>query len=722
MADALPRWKNPDLPLPERVDNLLSQLTLEEKIAQMLHESPAIERLGIPDYNWWNECLHGVARAGVATVFPQAIGLAAMWDAEMMHHVACAISDEARARHHAFARRGDRGIYKGLTFWTPNINIFRDPRWGRGHETYGECPHLTSRLAVEFIRGLQGDHPKYLKLVATPKHFAVHSGPEKDRHSFDARVSAKDLRETYLPHFRDAVIEAKAASVMSAYNRTNGEPCTASTTLLQDILRREWGFDGYVVSDCGAVLDIWENHKVVATKEEAAAMAVKNGCDLNCGCMYTNLGKAVVRGLITEAEIDIALRRLLEARFRLGMFDPEEHVPYARIPYAVNDNPVHSALALQTARKCMTLLKNDGLLPLRKDLDCIAVIGPNAADVGALLGNYAGTPSHPITPLEGIRSKVSPKTKVLYALGCEMIPTDMGHIGRKNRFFVEAELAAERADVVIMCLGLNSLIEGEQGDASNADAAGDRVHLNLHGIQQQLLEAVVAVGKPVVLVVMSGSGLALGWADGIVPAILQAWYPGQAGGAAIADVLFGDYNPSGRLPITWVRGLEQLPPMDDYSMEGRTYRFLKDQPLYPFGWGLSYTTFAYLNLRLSSSQVNVQHELLGSVEVMNTGDMEGEEVVQLYISHDGASTRTPLRDLRGFARVHLRPGETKSVEFRITPRDLSLIDDDGARYLEPHRVRIHVGGCQPDARSADLGGIWLEEEVELVGSRSFIPY
>jgi len=591
-------YKDIALTFEDRARDLVSRMTIEEKVSQMMHSAPAIERLGVPAYNWWNECLHGVARAGVATVFPQAIGLAAMWDVDLMGEIADVISTEGRAKHHEAVRQGDYGIYRGLTFWTPNINIFRDPRWGRGHETYGEDPYLTARLGVAFVKGLQGDHPTYLKAVATPKHFAVHSGPEKDRHSFDAVVSKKDLRETYLPAFEACVKEAGAGSVMGAYNRTNGEPCCASKTLLIDILRDEWGFDGYVVSDCGAIQDIHQHHQVTTCTAESAALSVTNGCDLECGCVYANLMTALEKGLISEETIDRALVRLFTARFRLGMFDPPEQVPYAQIPYEANDCEEHRQLARKAARESIVLLKNEpgsptyeggvgrGLLPLRKDLNSIAVIGPNADSLDVLLGNYFGTPSRYVTPLEGIRNAVSADTRVWYAKGCELL-------GNSTDGFSEAVSAAERSEVVVICPGLSPQIEGEAGDAFNSDAGGDRTHIDLTGVQQQLLERIVAVGKPVVLVLLNGSALAINWANEHVPAILEAWYPGQEGGTAIADVLFGDYNPSGRLPVTFPKSLEQLPPFEDYSMQGRTYRYMTEEPLYPFGYGLSYTRFEY---------------------------------------------------------------------------------------------------------------------------------
>ncbi|NLW00911.1 MAG: glycoside hydrolase family 3 protein [Clostridiales bacterium] len=721
----VPIYLDPDRPLEERVEDLVSKLTLEEKVSQMIYTSSAIPRLGIPEYNWWNECLHGVARAGVATVFPQAIGMAASFNDKLMYKVACAISDEGRAKHHEFARHDDRGIYKGLTFWTPNVNIFRDPRWGRGQETYGEDPHLTGRMGVAFVKGIQGDDPKYLKAVATPKHYAAHSGPEPLRHSFDAQVSQKDLRETYLPAFKECVKEGKAVSVMGAYSRTNGEPCCASHTLLQKILRDEWGFDGYVVSDCGAIHDIHAHHKVTNTPEESAALAVNNGCDLNCGRVFPSLVNAVEQGLISEEAIDTAVKRLFKARFQLGMFDPPERVPYAQIPYEVNDCDEHRQLALEMARESMVLLKNEGgLLPLNKDINTIAVIGPNADSKTVLLGNYNGTPSKYVTAIEGIRAKVSPKTKVIYAEGCDITETREGFWGEQaTRGFSEAMSAAQRADVVVMCLGLTADLEGEEGAAAASSAGGDKVSLDLPGMQEELLKAVCSVGKPVVLVLFSGSPVSINWAQENVPAILQAWYPGEEGGTAIADVLFGDYNPGGRLPVTFVKSLEQVPSFTDYSMKGRTYRYMEEEPLYPFGYGLSFTTFEYSNLKLSQEVIDAGESISVSVDVKNTGQIAGDEVVQLYIKDLEASVDVPIHELRGFKRIKLQPGESATVSFTLTARQMALIDNDGKCILEPGKFKVMVGGRQPDSRSQALAGTQiLEAEFEVTGQPMELEY
>ena len=851
------KYQDTTLPIKERVDDLISRMTLKEKISQMVYDAPAVERLGIPKYNWWNECLHGMGRAGMATVFPQAIGLAATWNVELMHQVATAISDEARAKHHETIRRSIREIYTGLTFWSPNINIFRDPRWGRGQETYGECPYLTARLGVAFVKGLQGDDPRYLKLVATPKHYAVHSGPEPDRHHFDAQADERDLHETYLPQFEATIREAGAFSIMGAYNRTNGEPCCASPTLLEQILRQEWGFEGFVVSDCGAIQDIYAHHQIVETPEQAAAMAVKEGCDLNCGETYPALLAAVEQGLISEQEIDRAVRRLFTARFRLGMFDPSEQVAYAQIPYTVIDSPKHRELALRTAQESIVLLKNeDNLLPLKKDLESLAVIGPNADDLLVLLGNYNGTPRKAVTPLDGIRQRLGSATRVYYAQGCEradgvpplsVIPptylrpavADANQAGLTAAFYenlkfegepvrtqvdpvvdfvwkdttplsgqmagrfavrwtgflvppvtgtyklgvngfsdyslyLDGELIAEfrgihhpiiitkdvkleagrlydlrleyvnrgldpqvqllwsipdidygaeameiaaKAEVVILVMGLSPTLEGEEMPVQvEGFAGGDRTDIKLPRPQEALLERIQALRKPTVLVLLSGSAVAVNWADEHVPAIIAAWYPGQAGGDAIADVLFGDYNPAGRLPVTFYRSVEDLPPFEDYRMEGHTYRYFQGEPLYPFGHGLSYTVFRYSDLQLSAKSIAPDETLTVSVDVENTGGRAGDEVVQLYVSDVAASVPVPIRQIQGFKRVHLTPGEKKTISFALTPRQFSLIDDEERRVIEPGEFQIAVGGRQPgpkdlDSEQSDV----LIEIVEVTG-------
>jgi len=717
-------FRQPDRPIPERIADLLARMSLEEKISQMVYNSSALPHLGLPEYNWWNECLHGVGRAGVATVFPQAIGMAATFNAPLIKRAAEVIADEARAKHHEFARQGDRSIYKGLTFWSPNINIFRDPRWGRGQETYGEDPYLTGRLGTAFVQGLQGSHPKYLKVAACAKHFAAHSGPESLRHSVDAVVSQKDLYETYLPAFRTLVTEAKVEAVMGAYNRVNGEPCCASPTLLQKILREQWGFTGHVVSDCGAIADIHLHHRVTATQEESAALAVNNGCDLNCGSVFWSLKQAVQQGLISEEAVDRALTRLLRTRFKLGMFDPPEAVPYSQIPYEVVACPEHRAHARQVARESMVLLKNvSNLLPLPDGLRSIAVIGPNAASQKVLLGNYHGTSTQLVTALDGIRSRVSPQTRVWYAEGCDLAASKPSYWGKApTAGFAEAVGAAERADVVIMCLGISPELEGEEGEAAESDGGGDRRSLNLPGVQEDLLQAIHATGKPIVLVLFSGSPLTVNWAHEHIPAIIQAWYPGEEGGSALADIIFGDYNPAGRLPVTFVNSLDDLPPFTDYTMAGRTYRYMEKEPLYPFGYGLSYTTFAYSNLRIPAA-AETGDEVEVQVEVTNIGPRAGHEVVQLYVRALEASAKTPIHSLQGFAKVYLEPGERAVVKFSLTPRQLAVFYDDGSCAVEPGRYALFVGGSAPDTRSIALcGSAPLCGELQLRGRRLPLPF
>ena len=683
-----PPYKNPNLPIETRVNDLVSRMTLEEKVLQMQNAAPAIDRLGIPAYDWWNEALHGVARAGYATVFPQAIGLAATWDTKLMYEAADVISTEARAKHQEFIRNNQHARYQGLTFWSPNINIFRDPRWGRGQETYGEDPYLTARLGVEFVKGLQGNDPRYFKVIATPKHYAVHSGPEPERHGFDAKAYERDLRETYLPAFRATIVEGKAYSVMCAYNRTNEEPCCANKKLMTDILRGEWGFNGYVVSDCGAIRDIWEGHKFVKTEAEASALAVRAGTDLTCGKEYVTLLQAVKQGLITEAEIDTSLKRLMTARFRLGMFDPPEMVQYARIPFSQNDTPEHRQLALQSARESIVLLKNaNRTLPLRKDLKSIAVIGPNADVPEVLWGNYNGRPSRLITPLAGIKNAVSANTKVVYAPGSSLA-------GESSQAMIEeAVKAARESDASVLVLGLSARLEGEEMKVEVPGfRGGDRTDISLPAAQEALLKAVVATGKPVVVVLLSGSAVAVSWANDHAPAILQAWYPGGEGGTAIADVLFGNYNPAGRLPVTFYKSVDQLPPFTDYSMQGRTYRYFKGEPLYPFGYGLSYTKFAYSNLRVKSVKAGEPAKV--TVDVTNAGEREGDEVVQLYLTDVAASAPVPIRTLVSFDRISLRPREKRAVTFTITPRQMSLIDNNDKRVIEPGEFLISTGGLR----------------------------
>ena len=719
-----PLYKDHSQPTEKRVEDLISRLTLEEKISQMVHYSSAIPRLDIPEYNWWNECLHGVARAGVATVFPQAIAMAASFDFELMFEVATVISDEARAKYHEFTKYDDRGIHKGLTFWSPNINIFRDPRWGRGQETYGEDPYLSGEMGVAFVRGLQGDNSQYFKVIATPKHFAVHSGPEPLRHEFNARVSEKELRETYLPAFKKCIKKGEAYSVMGAYNRTNGEPCCGSKTLLQDILRNEWEFDGYVVSDCGAVSDFHEHHEITDSPAESAAMAVKNGCDLNCGENFEALLEAVNKNLISEEELDKSLKRLFKARFKLGMFDPEEEVPYTQISYEINDQEEHRQLSAKMAKESMVLLKNeDSILPLdEKEIDTLAVIGPNADNKDVLLGNYYGTPSRYQTALTGLRDKLS-DTRIYYTEGCDLTTTIDEAGARATDRFSEAKAAASRADAVIMCMGISPALEGEEGAVANSDGGGDRTSLELPGIQQELLKSINKLEVPVILVLFNGSPLALNWEQENIPVILEAWYPGAEGGSALADILFGDHNPSGRLPITFVQSLDQLPSFTNYSMENRTYRYMQEKPLYPFGYGLSYTDFKYSNLQLSAGKVESGEDIEMKVEVTNDGPQAGAEVVQMYLKDLKASVRVPLRELKGIKKVNLEPGEKTTVSFTLSAREMALIDDNGDCILEPGKFRIYVGGRQPDARSEELTDSQvLSAEFEVQGEKLELEY
>ena len=831
-------FQNPGLSFEERAADLLGRMTLEEKVSQLNYVSEAVERLGVPEYNWWNECLHGVARSGIATVFPQAIGMAATWDKALMNRVAVSISDEGRAKYHDFISKNKRGIYQGITFWTPNINIFRDPRWGRGMETYGECPHLTGEMAVQFINGLQGDDPVYYKSIATSKHFAVHSGPESIRHSFNVSVSDHDLRNTYLPAFEKTVKESHVASIMCAYNRLDDQPCCGSSPLLNDILRNEWGFDGYVVSDCWALFDFYQkgHHEVVETPAEAAAMAFSNGTDLNCGSVSPYLKEAAEKGLISEAQIDVAVKRLLLARFKMGQFDPDELVKYSKIPYSVVDSKAHQELALEAARKSMVLLKNDkNILPLSKDVKKVAVIGPNANDIDVLLANYNGIPSNPVTPLDGIRKKLS-NAEVSYALGCEhaeKLPTlfpipasvlftdeSLNESGLKAEFFdnlkwegtpkytrveeavdynwwdkapyddmdgdnfsvrwtgylvvpedgeyaiggdgfehfqvfiddesiarntsihhankrykylslkagqkyklkfeyfdshgdatvsllwapprkdleKEAVQIAREADVVLLFMGLSPRLEGEEMPVQvEGFNGGDRVRIDLPDFQQKFIKKIHALGKPTVLVMLNGSAVAINWENDNIPAILEAWYPGQAAGTAIADILFGDYNPAGRLPLTFYKNVNDIPEFENYDMQGFTYRYFKGEPLYPFGYGLSYTTFEYGAPQLSKTEISQGEHLKVSVTVKNSGSVDGEEVVQLYIADKSNADPRPLKDLRGFERIHLKAGETKTVDFDLTSAGLAYWNIEKHDYVPTvGDYDIMVGGSSAD--------------------------
>ena len=834
-------FRDPNLPVEERVRDLVSRMTLEEKVSQIGHTSDGVLRLGIPEYNWWNEGLHGVARAGNATVFPQAIGMAAMFDEPLMHRIADVISTEFRAKYYAELHPDGAAIwYRGLTVWSPNINIFRDPRWGRGQETYGEDPFLTARLGVAFVTGLQGNDPKYFKTIATAKHFAVHSGPESTRHSVDVTASAHDIADTYLPAFRSLVVEGRADSVMCAYNSLNGQPACANTFLLQDRLRRDWNFQGYVVSDCGAITDVSEGHHFSKTLAEGVAASLKAGTDLICGSPRSRvqaerdaLLAAVKQGVLPEADLDRAMLRLFTARFRLGMFDPQSLVPFSKIPASENDSADHRALALQAARESIVLLKNrNHFLPLKNTPRKIAVIGPNADSLDALIGNYAGDPSHPVTVLAGLRNRF-PNASVVYVQGTGLvgpvtrsIPSDalytdgsMKEHGARGEYFSNVKLegppaftrvdqaidfawgdtgatpdllkeysvrwtgvvvppesgdyhvgftgqdgyrmwfdgnmiaedwtihhpsttqskpfhlekghaypvtieyfetirsaearlvwslphqeiqdamaAVKEADLVVAAMGLSPRIEGEEMKvAADGFASGDRTKLDLPVPQQQLLEKIQETGKPIVLLLLNGSALSVNWAGAKLPAIVEAFYPGGEGGTAIAEAIAGDFSPAGRLPVTFYKSVDQLPAFDDYSMAKRTYRYFDGEALYPFGYGLSYTSFAYGKPKLSSESIPADGSETITVEVSNTGLMAGDEVVQLYLSHPGI-TGAPLRALQGFQRIHLYRSETKTVSFTLRDRDLSIVDQAGKRLIAPGKVEVWLGGGQEVVR------------------------
>ena len=688
-------FRNPQLSIEQRVDDLVSRLTLEEKVRQMLNNAPAIKRLGIPAYNWWNECLHGVGRTKYhVTVFPQAIGMAVSWNDVLMKEVASSIADEGRAIYNDAQKRGDYSQYHALTYWTPNINIFRDPRWGRGQETYGEDPYLTSKIGKAFVLGLQGDDPRYLKASACAKHYAVHSGPEKNRHSFNSDVSTYDLWDTYLPAFRTLVVDANVSGVMCAYNAFKGQPCCGNDLLMQSILRDKWNFKGYVTSDCGAIDDIFNHHKAHPDAATAAADAVFHGTDLDCGqSAYLALVKAVKNGIITEKQLDVSVKRLFTIRFRLGLFDPAEQVDYAHIPISVLECKKHQDLAKQLARESMVLLKNDRLLPLQKNkLKKVVVMGPNADCKDALLGNYNGHPSRMLTPLQAIRERLKGVAEVVYVSGIDYINTVSED--ELKRYVNQAK----GADAVIFIGGISPRLEGEEMSV-NKDGfdGGDRTSIALPAVQTQLMKALVAGRIPTVFVMMTGSALAIPWEAKHVPAILNAWYGGQYGGEAIADVLFGDYNPSGKLPVTFYAKDSDLPDFESYDMQGRTYRYFKGKALYPFGYGLSYTDFRYSSLKMPTACNTTDKEIPVTVTVKNTGKMDGEEVVQLYVSHPDKKILVPVTALKGFKRIYLKAGEAKQITFSLSSEDLSCVDENGIRKVLPGTVKIQVGGCSPVA-------------------------
>ena len=685
-----------------RAQELVAQMTLEEKIMQTIYQSPAIERLGIKAYNWWNEALHGVARAGTATVFPQAVGMAAAFDEDLMEQVGDAVSTEARAKFAMQQEGDDKDIYKGLTFWAPNVNIFRDPRWGRGHETFGEDPYLTSRLGVRYIMGLQGHDENYLKSAACAKHFAVHSGPEDVRHSFDARVSEQDLRETYLPAFQACVQEAGVETVMGAYNRTNGEPCCGSGRLLKEILRQEWGFEGHVTSDCWAVKDFHEYHGVTATPVESVSLAMNNGCDLNCGTLFLYLKQAVEEGMVDEKRIDEAVVNLFTSRMKLGVFDEKGANPYDNIPYTVVDSPEMRRMNEQVAERCVVLLKNENqTLPLQKDkIRTIGVIGPNADNRRALVGNYEGTASRYVTVLEGIQDYVGDDVRVLYSEGCHLYKDRTSGLAQENDRASEVRGVCRESDVVIAVMGLDASLEGEEGDTGNEYGSGDKPNLDLPGLQRYILKIAKESGKPVILVLLTGSAMAVTWEDENLDAIVQGWYPGAQGGAAIARILFGDANPEGKLPVTFYRTAEELPAFEDYSMKGRTYRYMKQDALYPFGYGLSYTDYTYADAMLVSDDIRGEKGVVLQAQVTNAGAVDGIETVQVYVGLEREDAPNP--QLKKIVKVPLKAGETKKIEAVLPREAFMLYDEKGEHVLNPGTYHIYVGGSQPDARSREL--------------------
>lgn len=676
---------------------LVAQMTVEEKASQLKYDAPAIERLGVPAYNWWNEALHGVARAGTATMFPQPVAMAAMFDEDAMQKIGDVVSTEARAKYNEAVKHGDRDIYKGLTFWSPNINLFRDPRWGRGQETYSEDPYLTARLGVAYIKGLQGDG-EYLKVAACAKHFAVHSGPEALRHEFDAEVSQKDLWETYLPAFEAAVKEGGVESVMGAYNRTLGEPCCGSDLLMRKILRGKWGFEGHYVSDCWAIADFHNHHHITATAPESAALALKMGCDVNCGNTYLHLLQALEAGLITEDDITAAAERLFTTRFLLGEFD--ENCAYNAIPYETVECPEHLALSEEAARRSVVLLKNDGLLPLNLEkIRTIGVIGPNANDRMALIGNYHGTASRYITVLEGIQDYVGDRARVLYAEGCHLYRDRVEGLAQPGDRLAEAQTVAEHSDVVVLVVGLNENLEGEEMHESNAGGSGDKADLLLPAPQRKLMEVVAGTGKPVVLVNMTGSAMDLRFADAHFSAVVQGWYPGARGGKAIAELLFGKYSPSGKLPVTFYNSADDLPAFTDYAMENRTYRYFKGDVLYPFGFGLTYGRTAVT--AASAEKAEGGWRVTASLEHSGAA---GGDVVEVYIRDNESKFAVRNHSLCAFKPVSFSGDETKTVELFVPDRALEIVDDSGGRRVDSRSFTLYVGVSQPDARSCALTG------------------
>lgn len=691
-------YLDPAQPIDVRIQDLISRMTLDEKVSQLVNNSREIPHLNVPEYEWWNEALHGVARGGVATVFPQSIGMAATFNPNLVLKVATAVSDEARVLHHAAVARDIRYRYSGLTFWSPSINIFRDPRWGRGMETYGEDPFLMSVMGVAYVRGMQGDDDRYLKTAACAKHFVVHSGPEKLRHSFNAIASQKDMYETYLPAFK-ALVDVGVESVMCAYNSTNDAPCCAHNHLVNEVLRERWGFKGHVVTDCGAIVDFYTNYNVAEGPVDAAALALKNGVDLNCGrIFYPHLITAVEQGLVSEHEVDVALSRLLSTRFKLGMFDPSELNPYANIPQEVLNSKEHRALSRKVAQESVVMLKNNGALPLRNDLGRYFITGPNASSIQALIGNYYGVNNHYVTILEGIAGRVKLGSQVQYRPGVLLDRDNVNPIDWSSG-------SARTSDATIFVMGLTNLLEGEEGESIASPYFGDRLDYKVPQNQVDYLRKLKHNNpNPVIAIVTGGSPMDLSEVHEIADAVLLVWYPGQEGGNAVADILFGDVSPSGRLPVTFPMSLEQLPPYEDYSMEGRTYRYMKEAPMYPFGYGLSYTSFAYSDMRVSKSRIRRNEHITAEVTVKNSGSVTCSEVVQLYITNPVSRvTRTPLFTLRAIEKITLEPGESRKVSFTISPDMLVLINDNGDEIIETGDYIIHLGGALPIGRSSELG-------------------
>lgn len=679
---------------------LVANMTLMEKVSQLKYDAAPIPHLGIPAYNFWNEALHGVARAGTATMFPQAIAMAATFDEDAMSTVGDIIATEGRAKYNEYSKHGDRDIYKGLTFWSPNVNIFRDPRWGRGHETYGEDPYLAARMGVRFVEGLQGNG-SVMKASACAKHFAVHSGPEDIRHEFDATVTMKDLWETYLPAFEALVKEADVESVMGAYNRTNGEPCCAHPYLMETVLRNQWGFDGHYVSDCGAIKDFHEHHHITQNARESAALALKRGCDINCGNMYLHLLGALEDGLITEEEITTAAERSLTVRYLLGLFEGSE---YDHIPYESVESQPHLDMAINMAKKSCVLLKNDGILPLNKsNLKTIGVIGPNANSRAALIGNYHGTASRYITILEGLQDEAGDSVRILYSEGCHLSKEKTEGLAWDQDRLSEAIITAEHSDVVILCVGLDETLEGEEGDEGNCYASGDKKDLHLPKVQEELIQQVTAVGKPVILVLTAGSAIDLSYAENNCNGILMAWYPGARGGKAVADLLFGNTSPSGKLPITLYTDLEGMPEFTDYSMKNRTYRYIEKDALYPFGYGLTYSDVQITDAKITNI-VDKNSCIEVEMTLKNRGSINTEEVAQIYIKDLDSSLAVPNYSLCAFQRIFLQAGESKTIKLVIPNSAMNIVDMEGKRYIDSHHFKLYAGISQPDLRSIKLTG------------------